>query len=310
MKLFTSLDKFESTKMPIVLTLGNFDGVHLGHQHVLSQVTEIAEASDALSVVVTFLNPPSSVFTPEKPLQLICSCEQKLALIEEMGINRLILLPFTKEFSEQSAESFLREIKAHLPLSHFVLGYDSRIGKDRLGDEGMIRDLGKKLAFKVDYCEEVIIDGSSVSSSRIRHLIASGDLEETEKLLGRKLSYILRPQPGQGLGKTIGFSTLNFDVQDLCLPPLGVYSVWLKTKDGLYESIANLGYAPTVRHESRPQLEVHVIGKTFQSFEEKAEVIFHQWIRSEQKFDGIDSLREQIKKDILTAKQQLERAKA
>ena len=305
MKLLTSLDSFTLTKQPIAATIGNFDGIHIGHQHVITQLKEVAKNLNGISVVITFSNSPSTVLSPEKPVQLICSIEQKLALLEQSGIDRVVLLPFTKEFSEQSAQQFLQKLMAHIPLSHLVLGYDTRIGKDRLGDEKAIRALAKQLRFQVDYCEAVLVDDSPVSSSRIRKSITGGNLESAEKLLGRKVSHILRTHPGQGLGKTIGFSTLNFDVEDLCLPPIGVYSVWLKTNEGIYKSVANLGYAPTVRHEKNPQLEVHVMEEDFHTPQEKMEVMFHRWIREEKKFDGIEALRKQISQDIQVAQQQL-----
>jgi len=305
MKLFTSLEHFQRTPSSVVATIGNFDGVHLGHQYVLAETKEKAEQSDAFSCVLTFANPPSTIFTPKKPLEYICPIEQKLALIDQWGIDGIILLPFTKEFSKQSARDFLRRLCEHIPISHLVLGYDSRIGKDRMGDEKMVKNIAKDLNFNVDYCQEVLIDGTPVSSSRIRKEISSGELENTEKLLGRPLSYLLRPRAGQGIGKKIGYSTLNFDVQDLCLPPIGVYSVWLKTSGGLFPSIANLGYAPTVRHEQNPQLEVHVLTDSFETSDSKMEVIFHCWIRNEQKFDSLESLSKQIEKDIITAKRQL-----
>jgi len=305
MKLFTSLDQFPRNDAPVVATIGNFDGVHLGHQYVLAETKSQAERVNGFSCVITFSNPPSTVIAPHKPLQLILPVEQKVSLLAQWGVDGVMLLPFTKEFSEQSARQFLSRVCDSIPLSHLVLGYDSRIGKDRMGDEAMVRKIGEDLLFAVDYCHEVLINGVSVSSSRIRKAISSGRLKDAEELLGRPLSYLLSSRSGQGLGKKIGFSTLNFDVPDLCLPPTGVYSVWLKTKRGRLPGIANLGYAPTVRNDQDPQLEVHVLDETFECSDPQMEIIFHRWIRDEQKFDNLESLGNQIEKDIITAKQQL-----
>ncbi len=305
MKVITSLESFPELKKPIVLTIGNFDGVHLGHQHVLDTVKTKATQSNGSSVVLTFSNPPQTVLSPGKKLKLLTGIDEKLSLIETYHLDAALALPFTKEFASQTAETFLDELTKHIPLSHLILGYDSRIGKDRMGDKKQVKTYAKANGFDVFYCDEVTVNGEIVSSSRIRTLIELGNLQQAEAYLGRQFSHTLRPQPGKGMGKVIGFSTLNFNIQDLVVPPTGVYSVWLESKGLRHKSIANLGYAPTVRHDPFPQLEVHVIDQNFHSDEETLTVIFHRKIRDEKKFSNIELLAEQIKQDIDVAKKQL-----
>lgn len=305
MKVITSLESFPELRKPIVLTIGNFDGVHLGHQHILETVKTKAAQSDGSSALLTFSNPPQTILSPDKRLKLLTTLDEKLTLIEAFNIDVALALPFTTEFASQTAEAFLGELTKHVSLDHLVLGYDSRIGKDRMGDKKQVKTYAKAHGFDVTYCDEIVVNGEIVSSSRIRTLIEGGNLQQAEVYLGRQFSHQLRPMPGQGMGKVIGFSTLNFNIKDLVVPPTGVYSVWLESNGLRHKSIANLGVAPTVRNDQFPQLEVHVIDRYFQTDEEALTVIFHRKIRDEKKFSSIESLAEQIKQDIAVAKKQL-----
>ena len=306
MRIVSSLEQFGTTDQPVVLTIGNFDGIHLGHQYVLNQVRKTAQQTGAISAVLTFSNPPSTILYPDRPIQQLCSLEQKMTLLDQMGMDCVVLLEFTKEFSEQNPQEFLDKICQSISLSHLILGHDSRIGKDRQGDEKTVNEYGSSHDIAVEYLDKFLVEGSPVSSSKIRPLIQEGRLEEAAKLLGRQYSLMLHARSGKGLGKTIGYSTLNFDIHHFCLPPIGVYSVRLKIGDKMYDAIANLGYAPTVRHESFPQLEVHVLNEMPKHDDQLFEVIFHQWIREEKKFESLEALRKQISQDIEVAKQQLQ----
>lgn len=303
--MFNSLEEFDRPQEPIALTIGNFDGVHLGHQHVLKQLRETARKSKVHSAVITFSNPPSIVLHPEKPVLMLTSQKQKQHLIRNLGIEFIISLEFTKEFSQQSPETFLNRICDRVNLKHLVLGYDSRIGKGRAGDKQTVQNYASKHDMALDYVSPFLFDGLPVSSSRVRALIQKGDLAGAEKLLGRKYSQLLTPRTGRGLGRSIGYSTLNFDVHGICLPPIGVYSVLVKLGDHIYDSVANLGFAPTVRDDDFPQLEVHLLDETKDINHNEVEVIFHRRIREERKFETLEDLREQIGKDIETAKNQL-----
>jgi riboflavin kinase / FMN adenylyltransferase len=293
-------DLFE--ERPVILTIGNFDGVHVGHQAVLARVKEIAQERNLRTVVITFSNHPSKVLRPEHPVPLLCTLEHKLQLIEKAGIDRLILLSFTKELSEQSPETFLNKIQKTIPFSTLVLGSDATIGKNREGDRSFVTELGDKLGFGVEYLEDFTIDGQRVSSSQIRSSIRHGNFFLAEKLFGRPFSIYGCIIKGKNLGASIGYPTANIDVKELCLPPFGVYAVDLYYQGNKLAGIANLGIAPTVRHENTPILEVHLFNQQAALYGAFVEVLFKHYIRPEKRFESVDQLKEQIARDIQKAK--------
>ncbi len=305
MDVFRQIEDFPEKDKHAALTIGNFDGIHLGHQSVLHRLKEVATNNQAESIVMTFSNHPSTILRPESPTPLLTTTEQKLELLEKMGIDVVILLEFTQEFSKQTAQEFLGKLGKSMNLKFLVLGHDSTLGKDRKGDEEIVRDFAKSRGFSVEYLDELRVRGQPVSSSEIRHCIEEGNFSNAAALLGRKYSLKLPVQPGKGLGKQIGFSTANFNVRGLTIPPLGVYSVWLKISGSSYESVANLGFAPTVKGTSYPELEVHVIEQNVDLSDREVEIIFHLFIREEKKFKNIEELKNQISLDIKTAKSQL-----
>jgi riboflavin kinase / FMN adenylyltransferase len=306
MKMINSIEDFPDKETFAALTIGNFDGIHLGHQRVLKRLIDVAEKNDALSTVLTFSNHPSTVLKPNLHTRQLTTTNQRLDLLEEIDIDIVIFLEFTRDFSRQTAEEFLNKLANSMNLQYLVLGHDSKLGKDREGDEEIVRDYALKHGLSVEYLEPLHIGNKPVSSSAIRQAIEKGDFPKAEKLLGRKYSLKLPVKQGKGLGKQIGFSTANFDVHGLAIPPLGVYSVWLKENGKIHDSVANLGYAPTVKGTSFPELEVHVIDKKIDLGKGEAEIIFHRFIRHEKKFDSIDELKNQISSDIETAKSQLQ----
>lgn len=305
MKLLNQLTDYKKNKDykdSVVLTIGNFDGVHRGHLAVLDRVKHLAKKNGE-TVVLTFSNHPSQILRPEKNLQLICSPLHKLKLLEEQNINTVISIEFSRELANRSAASFIEQVHESLSFSHLVLGHDATLGKDRHGDRAIIQELGVEWNFNVHYLDEYCVDGVPVSSTRIRNLLNCGNLENVNLLLDRPYSIYGRVNEGLGKGKEIGFPTANLDVSELCLPPLGVYEVQVKYQSRLEQGIANLGIAPTVKNDSKPVLEVHLFNLTENLYGQYVEVIFSKFIRPEQKFNNIQELREQILKDIQKCKQ-------
>lgn len=303
MKIIQHLSEFPKKGKPIVLTVGNFDGMHLGHQAVISALKEFAQEMDLETAVLTFSNPPSSVLSPQQPILQICSLPHKIHLFEQAKINWLILLPFTAEFANQTAEHFLKQLRESIFFTHLILGNDAVMGKDRKGDPESIRALGKMLHFTTTYLPLYCKGELKVSSSSIRNLIIHGKFEDAEQLLGRKYSIYGKVQTGLGKGKHLGFPTANFDVKGMCLPPYGVYAVKLLNRGKIYPGVANLGVSPTIRSGSEPILEVHLFDASVDDFYGTyCEVIFLSFLRPEKKFSTIEDLKKQINQDIQKAK--------
>lgn len=299
MKIIRSLNKHIPDS---VVTIGNFDGVHLGHQSVLKKVVDVAKQKNRQSVVVTFENHPSTILKPAFPVPIICSVKHKLKLFEKMGIDYVVLLPFTKDFAQQSADEFLQNLFKITSFSDLILGDDAVIGKNREGDPSTLKTLSSKFGFQVTYLPQVSLDGKRVTSTLIRDLISVGKLEETEKYLGRRYSIFETVTKGLELGRKLKFPTANFDVAHLKLPPLGVYVVQLALEGELHNGVANLGIAPTVRYNNKPVLEVHLFDFDQDIYGKEAEVTFNHYLRPEIRFESVDQLVEQIAKDAQEAR--------
>ena len=277
----------------IALTIGNFDGVHLGHQAVLKHL----KASASYTVVFTFSNHPAEVLHQAQVMRLT-TLTHRLALLEQIGIDQVILVPFTQEFAQQSAESFLTTLKKHFSFHHLILGHDSVIGHDRKRD---LQQLCAHLAFALQYLPPITYHNLVVSSSAIRKSIQAGELAQASALLGRPYSIVATVQLGQGKGREIGFPTANLPVESLALPPLGVYAVQVKLDGELLPAVANLGRAPTFHAARPPCLEVHLINEQRDLYGQQLEVIFHTFIRPEKRFDTLSELQTQIHQDIKKA---------
>lgn len=305
MEILLNLSDMVDHLKPAALTIGNFDGVHLGHQTVINRVVELARKEQEHSVALTFLNHPYEVLNPNKSMTRICTTKHKLKLLESKGIDATILLRFTYEFSCQTAEQFLIGLFERFPFKHLVLGHDAVMGKDRQGDPGRIKKLAQALNFQVEYVAPFLMNDKPVSSSLIRESIQNGNLQEAGKMLGRAYSIYSHIIRGKGKGQTLGFPTANIDTDGLCLPPLGVYAIRLSIDGSNFPGVANLGIAPTLREDEKPILEVHLYEKDIDLYGKDVEVTFHTYIRPEKKFSTIDQLKDRIKLDIEEAKRAL-----
>lgn len=302
MQLFRTLEKPLTLNQSAVLTIGNFDGVHLGHQTILNKVKELSKVEQLLSAVITFKNHPSWILNPNQPTHLLTTPEQKIKLLESLGIDIVVMIDFDQKFSNLSADDFLEKVSNVLPFRYLILGYDAKLGKDRKGDADRIQEIAKKNHFCVDYIPAFSIKGKPVSSSTIRKCISEDDLKTAEELLGRPYSIYGKILAGQGNGKQIGFPTANMDVSTLCIPPFGVYAVKVLIEGKAHSGVANLGFAPTVRSDHKPLLEVHLFDAAGNIYERFAEVIFEEFIRPERRFENIELLKKQIAEDVVEAK--------
>lgn len=292
MRIFRRLDSYCPQAKHTHLTIGMFDGVHRGHLHLLQKLA-------SPKTVITFSNHPLTILKPGLPIFQICSTEHKLKLLEEAGLEAVILLEFTKAFSEQTPQEFLAEVQHHCPFSLLVLGPDAVLGKNRQGDRHQMHLLAQQYQFSVKYLDFLTEGDQKISSQRIRLLIQSGQLLEAEQLLGRKYSIYTSQIGGLGLGRQIGFPTININVAGLCLPPLGVYAVQLVENGQTWKGAANLGFAPTVRNDRIPTLEVHLLNTPHViNSSGYVEVFFHHYLRPEIHFPDLNALKTQIKLDI------------
>ncbi len=299
MKILYQLEKQNIPSNQLLgLTIGNFDGVHRGHLKILNHLREKVGRTGH-TAAITFSNHPSEVLRPQAPSStLLCPLTQKIHLIEKTGIDTLFVLPFTESLSNLSPISFIQMLRDSIPFTHFILGHDSTIGKNREGSQSHMHVIAQNLNFHLEYFSQLRDEDEVVSSTKIRQLIREGDLVNASSLLGRPYSIYSSVESGLGLGKKIGFPTLNLNIKNLCLPPFGVYGVSVEIENLRLKAIANLGVAPTVGASSIPKLEVHLLEPFSAPQTSYLEVIFEHYIRPERKFDSFDQLHLQIKDDI------------
>ncbi len=303
MQVINQIENFQNnSSRKSILTIGNFDGVHCGHRQLLKQMLQLANG-EAQTTVLTFSNHPSTVLRPHNPTLSLCTLEHRLSLMKQLGIENIIVLPFTKEFATQNAATFISHLRQYVNFSHLILGYDATLGKDRQGDRAVMKTLGQELGFEVYYLEEVQQAGESVSSTRIRKTIMNGDFLNAALLLQRPYSIYGKVIRGFGNGHKMGFATANLDIGTLCLPPQGVYAVEVKQAEKKYDGIANLGLAPTLQRRQTPILEVHIFDQKQNFYETYLEIIFKKFIRAERKFNSKEELQKQITEDINLLKQ-------
>lgn len=285
----------------IICAVGVFDGIHLGHQKIISTIVQAKKEFSGTSVVVTFSEHPFSVLNPAIHLPLLTSPEHKLALLDSLDVDVSVMMKFTKEVSSIPAETWINQILWNeMHIKAIYLGSDSFFGKDGKGDINLLAQWGNKLGFKVIKLEPVRIDNIPVSSTTIRNLIIKGDLISAQKFLGRQYSVFGTPIKGTGRGKELGFPTINLDTQNQCLPPNGVYAVRV---DKNIPAVANLGVSPTFGVKRiKPILEAHLLTKETLAAK-NIEITFIEKIRDERKFSSAEELKDQIGKDIEKTKE-------
>lgn len=277
----------------VALTIGNFDGFHLGHAALCKEMRSLNKET----LLLTFSNHSSQILTHSVPKNLT-TLATKLRLIEKCGIDTALVIPFTEQISEMSAEEFLSSFMRQCPFSDLILGYDAKLGKGRYGDRKTIEALSKKLGFSVTYIEPKLYENEPISSSRIRKSLEKGDLKSVEAMLGRPYALEGCVAQGEAKGRLIGFKTANIALDGLFVPLLGVYAVSISHKGLTYRGVANLGVAPTVRPLAAPLLEVHILDLARDLYGETLEVTFLQYLREERRFPTLEALQNQIAQDV------------
>jgi len=299
MRRFDGIEGLASVAEPLALALGVFDGVHVGHQAVIARAVESARETGGLAGVVTFEPHPIRVLAPEKaPRRLLASVEHKEEILGGLGVDLLVVVPFTREFALTEPREFVGALAGKpADLRRIAVGEDWKFGHGRGGDVGFLRREGERLGFEVVAVPPVMMDGERVSSTRIRQAIRDGNMEAAARMLGRRHSVVGQVVEGRKLGRTLGFPTANLLIGEEQMPPDGVWTVRVKAKGRWHPGVANLGRNPTVGGETRT-LEAHLLNFSGDLYGQTIEVEFGEKLRDERKFESLDELRRQIQRDV------------
>lgn len=306
MKIYRRVEDIQQPFQQACVTIGNFDGVHLGHQMLFAEVAKRAAMRQGTSLAITFEPHPLRILRPGG-IKLISSCEQKIELIRMAGIEALLVVPFTVEFAATTAEHFVDDILIRrIGVKELVVGYDYAFGKGRTGDINFLKRQGEQKGFPVTVVEALYLDGVLVSSTKIRRLIAEGLMEEARTLLGRPYQIRGEVQVGkQRGGKEVGFPTANLriDPEDL-VPRHGVYVSQVICEGKCYGGVLNIGHNPTFGEQDLVA-ETHIFDFNQDIYGKPIKVNLLRFLRDEKKFSGVDELAAQIGRDVLAAKQVL-----
>lgn len=289
-----------------VVALGNFDGVHIGHQMIFRRVAEIAKAHRGTGVVYTFQPHPLKVIAPDTAPPLLTSFRSKMELIEQCGIDVVILGRFNRRFADQQPRDFAHDILVKgIGVREVVVGFDYAFGKGREGTIAYLTKMGEEFGFMVHIIEQVKIAGHGVSSSHVRDLLEDGKVEEAELFLGRPYSINGPVVHGFKTGRGIGFPTANLDTSKVQIPGTGVYAVRIGIGGNTFGGVVNIGFNPTFNRD-RLSVEAHIFDFSNSIYGSHIDITFLKRIRGEQAFESADALVKQIKQDIETAKQILQ----
>lgn len=304
MRIYEGLADFSPVRNAVV-TSGTFDGVHLGHQKILNRIREIATAIDGETVLITFWPHPRLVLYPnEHNLRLLSTFEEKTKLLRQFGIDHLITIPFTKEFSQMTSEEFIRRVLMEkLQTKKLVIGYDHRFGKNREGSFEYLKANSAEFGFELEEISRQDVDEIGVSSTKIRKALESGDVRTAATYLGRPYELNGLVIKGQQIGRSIGFPTANIHIPNdyKLIPKDGVYAVETMVDGFLYKAMLNIGNRPTV-DGSKKTVEANLFDFHGDLYDKQITVYFHEFLREERKFENLEALKNQLIQDQKTAK--------
>jgi len=309
MEIIKGIENIKRSFRNPVATLGNFDGVHLGHQKIFEEVKGEASKINGEGVVITFEPHPLKILAPRKFLPLLTPFRKKMILIEKSGIETVLCIDFSLTFSEITPYEFIKDILVEkVKIRKVIIGYNYHFGKGQKGDAQTLRDAGKVLDFEVEVVEPLRIGQTVISSSKIREIIQRGEVEEASKLLGRDYPIIGKVVKGFQRGKNLGFPTANLEISDELYPKTGVYAVEVEWNHELFAGVANIGLNPTflpelTKREGNVLLEVHILDFGREIYGEEIQVNFKRRIRDEIRFPSPAHLINRIQKDIQWAQE-------
>lgn len=302
MEIYSNLSNYKSINKTFV-TIGTFDGVHIGHQKVIKKLIKSAKKNKATSVLLTFFPHPRMVLQKDAAIKLINTIEERTKLLEKLGLDVLIIHPFNKEFSRFSALDFVRNILVNtLNISQLVIGYDHHFGKNREGDFEQLQDYGFTYNFKVKQISQQEIKDITVSSTKIRHAIENGEITKANSYLGYNFMLIGSIVHGNNLGEKIGFPTANLNITEgyKLIPKTGAYVVKSKLGNETYFGMMNIGYRPTVSGKNQT-IEIHFFDFKGDLYDKKLKIEVINFLREEHKFDSVENLKLQLKNDKLNS---------
>jgi riboflavin kinase/FMN adenylyltransferase len=286
-----------------VATIGSFDGVHLGHQAILRQLRQSAEAQGVPSVVIVFEPQPHEFFSGQQAPARLMRLREKVQALFAAGVDRVLCLQFNETLRSLSAQTFIERILVQgLGIRHLVVGDDFRFGCDRRGDFALLQEAGRQWGFSVSDTCTLLLHGERVSSTRIRGLLEQGEFALAEELLGRPYSITGRVTYGQQLGRKLGVPTANIHLRRYRSPLQGVFAVSAQLGERSFQGVANVGVKPTVNGTGKPVLEVHLFDFSEVIYGSSVAVTFHRKLRDEQKFASLEALQAQLQVDIQQAK--------
>ncbi len=298
MRIFDNLKSYSSEKESI-LTIGTFDGVHIGHNKILKRLIQDSKKNNLSSLVMTFFPHPRMILNKSHEIKMIDTIDEKINLLEKTGLDNLIIHPFDNNFSKIRAKEFVEEILVKkLKIKEIIIGYDHKFGKDREASVEDLKKFGKDYMFTVKEIPAQEIDSIAISSTKIRNAILNGEIEKCNKFLGRNFILTGKVVYGDGLGKKIDFPTANIEIKETykIIPKNGVYLVKTKINSNTYFGMMNIGVRPTVGGTNK-SLEIHFFNFKDNIYGKNVSIEIIKKIRDEEKFSSIDQLKIQLKKD-------------
>ena len=295
---------FSPDRHPVALTIGNFDGVHLGHQALLKELRAAAQARDLPLAVMVFEPHPREFFTPQQAPVRLTNLREKLELFADMGVDRVHVCRFNRSFAQMSAADFASALHEKLAAKFVLIGDDFRFGSKRSGDFALMESVGAQRGFEVQAMHSVQQNGVRISSTAVRAALAQGNMVLAQSYLGRPYSISGRVEHGEGLGKKIGFPTANIQLKHNRPPLNGIFVVRVQGDDlSLTPGVASLGVRPTVHEHGKPVLEVHLFNFAREIYNKHLRVDFLHKLRDEEKYPNVKMLTQQIALDVENAKQ-------
>jgi len=307
MAIYYSIDDLPDFASPVI-TIGTFDGVHMGHKVILNEVHSYGRKTGVETVLLTFEPHPRKLIFPDQPIQILTPLDKKVGLITNEGIQHIVVVPFTREFANMSAEEYVSDflVKLFKP-STIIIGYDHQFGHDRKGNINLLKEMKEQGGFDVVEIPAQLIDEAAVSSTKIRNAIKSGAVSEATTMLGRNYTLLGTVQKGAQIGRTIGYPTANIvpNHKEQIIPANGVYAVKVKYAGNEYGAMLNIGFRPTVSSDKTLHVEAFIFDFSADIYNEEIELSFIERLRDEQKFNSLDELKAQLAKDEAAAKKVL-----
>ncbi|WP_210149648.1 bifunctional riboflavin kinase/FAD synthetase [Chryseobacterium scophthalmum] len=297
MKVFRNFSDYPSQK-PLALSLGMFDGVHLGHKCIIDELKKVGSAHHLETAVLTFWPHPRFVFNPNEDLKLLNTLDEKTLLMEKYGINNLFLKEFDDEFRNLTGEEFVRQILIEkLNVKYLIIGYDHSFGKNKSGNFELLQKLSKELDFEVEQMEAINIHENNISSTKIRNALLAGNILEANEMLGYSYSVSGKVVHGKKLGRTIGYPTANIETENIkLLPKKGAYIVEVLVNNQQYKGMLSVGTNPTVNGD-KLTVEVYILDFEGDIYDEKITVKFRDFLHEEIKFEDLEKLIERLDED-------------